>query len=83
MICTLNNTKGRSPARGANLFLPLPRPSETREGRRRRAADLSARLILRPFFRDGNGIVEAIVEWTGRCQDVGMFQDVVGDARAR
>jgi hypothetical protein len=39
---------GASPGRGKKMFLPLPRPVETRMGRR--AAERRARPILRPFF---------------------------------
>jgi hypothetical protein len=57
---------GASPGLGKKEFLPLPRPAETRMGRR--AAERRARPILRPFFDATiNYDVITVVEFDGVC----------------
>jgi hypothetical protein len=66
---------GSSPATGEKLLRPLPLPPETRYGRR--AADLSARRSLRPFF---GAVLDAICSWNIQIEGCGCeLRSEMGD----
>ena len=75
--CRRRRTTGCSPGKGENVLLPLPRPPETRAGKR--AAVLSARPIFLALLGTG-GIMEGVRKrWDGGvaqqkyAQPLGMF----------
>lgn len=66
--CRRSRTTGCSPGEGERVFLPLPRPPETRAGKR--AAVLRARPIFRAFLGTG-GSMERMEEEVGWESDTG------------